>query len=211
MTSTEVRRRCGLQGTIVRWCPACKRRNALSREIPDGARSIRRCLYCGEVVSASKRAQAARLAAFEAWQSARNGERIEVPAEARRPRITKTIRDRMGRLLPMEYRPGEIAEVLGVHRDTLYRGWLPAGAPHRVDEATGEIWIVGVELAAWLRALIARPGVRLGEGEAYCLRCQRAVAMLDPDEGEPCGAAWLVRGRCPQCGGMVARLTATNS
>jgi len=122
----------------------------------------------------------------------------------RRPRITKQLRDRMGRLLPMEYRPSELAEELGVHVDTIYRGWVPAGAPHRRDEAD-QLWIVGTELTAWLRQFIARISVRLGEGEGYCMRCNRAVRIAPPIEREVAIHAILVRGRCPQCGSGVAR------
>jgi hypothetical protein len=68
----------------------------------------------------------------------------------RRPRVTKAIRERLSDLLEMLYRPSEIAEVLGIGKDTLYTGWIPAGAPHTRDEK-GHIWIVGTALAAWLR------------------------------------------------------------
>ena len=121
----------------------------------------------------------------------------------RRPRVTKAVRSRLGRLLEMQYRPRELAEELGVHPDTVRRGWLRAGAPHMRDE-DGAVWLVGTEVAAWLEAIAARPKVVLGPGEAYCLHCQAGVAMVD-GEREATGAAVLVRGRCGRCGGLVAR------
>lgn len=103
----------------------------------------------------------------------------------------------------MEYRPSEIARELGVSKDTLYRGWVPAGAPHRRDES-GHIWIVGTELAAWLQQF-QQEHVPLDEGEAYCLHCQQAVAMVGEVTRSPSKYAVLVKGRCAVCGGEVAR------
>lgn len=105
----------------------------------------------------------------------------------------------------MEYRPSEVARELGVTKDALYRGWLPAGAPHRRDES-GHIWIVGTDLAAWLRERQRKDTVVLAEGEAYCLRCQAAVVMQSPLTREASLYAVLARGTCPQCGGAVTRM-----
>jgi hypothetical protein len=124
--------------------------------------------------------------------------------------LTKAIRDRMRRLLPMEYRPSEVAEALGVCADTVRRGWVRSGAPHRRD-ATGHIWICGTDLAAWLRSMQATTSVELQEGEAYCLHCQDAVTVEGPIEREVCGPAVLVRGVCACCGSGVARFEAVES
>ena len=120
-----------------------------------------------------------------------------------RPRVTRAVRSRLGRLLEMRYRPSELAEELGVCVDTVRRGWLRAGAPHERDEA-GEVWLMGTEVAAWLEAMGDRPKVVLGPGEAFCLHCQAAVAIVE-EEREATGGAVLVRGRCARCGGRVAR------
>lgn len=125
------------------------------------------------------------------------------------PRLTKQVRDRLRRLLPMEYRPREVARELGVSPDTLYRGWIPAGAPHR-READDTIWIVGTDLAAWLQTLVRHSTVTLKEGEAFCLRCQQAVVMTGPLERVAAKYAWLIRGTCPQCGNRVARFESPN-
>lgn len=127
----------------------------------------------------------------------------------RRPRITKQVRDRMRRLLNMEYAPSEIADLLGITKDRLYRGWLPAGAPHRRDE-NGRIWICGTDLAAWLRELMQTSAVCLADGEAFCLRCQAAVTIVGDITREPAQRAVLVRGTCEQCGGGVARFVSVS-
>ena len=122
----------------------------------------------------------------------------------RQPRVTKEVRDRIRRLLPMEYRPSEIATVLGVNKDTVLRGWVRAGLPCRRGKS-GEVWIIGSVLAAWLRQQIRKPRVKLGPGQAYCLRCHKAVTMRPPLTQEYSQHAILVQGTCPQCTGAIAR------
>jgi hypothetical protein len=120
--------------------------------------------------------------------------------------MTKTLKARLGRLLEMQYRPSEIAEELGISKDTVYRGWIPAGAPHVRDES-GQLWLVGTELAAWLLDQDAvRAPVTLMPGEAYCMRCKAAVRIAGEVTREPAGYAVMVRGSCAVCGAGVARL-----
>ena len=107
-------------------------------------------------------------------------------------------------MLPMEYRPSEIARELGIHKDTVCRGWIPAGAPHRRDEH-GNIWIVGTELVEWMSEILDKPKVKLGKDQAYCLSCQRAVTVNGPVTREPSKHAILVRGTCSICGVIVGR------
>ena len=121
----------------------------------------------------------------------------------RKPRVTKLVRSRLARLLDMRYKPSELAEELGVCADTVRRGWLPAGAPHVRDE--DGVWLLGTEVAAWLQAMVDKPTVTLGPGEAYCLQCRRAVAVEDARR-ERLEHAVLLRGRCALCGARVARL-----
>jgi len=128
----------------------------------------------------------------------------EAAGGSRRPRVTRAVRERLGRLLEMRYRPSELAEELGVCVDTVRRGWLRAGAPHARDGA-GAVWLVGTEVAAWLEGFTDRPTVTLQAGEAYCLQCRAAVVIEDARR-EDMGHAVLVRGRCARCGGRVARM-----
>jgi Domain of unknown function (DUF5679) len=113
-------------------------------------------------------------------------------------------------LLPMWYKPGELAEELGVPDRTL-RGWLEAGAPHRRDEQ-GHLWVNGHAFAAWVRAVRQARQVRrltkhsspLAPDEAYCMRCRRPVPLVNPARREQ-GKRVLLTGTCPVCGGGVSR------
>ena len=103
----------------------------------------------------------------------------ETQTPARRPRITHAQRVRLSGLLPMEYRPTELAREIGCHRSTIYESYVPNGCPHRRDK-NGHLWIVGTDFAAWARATIQKRQIELAPGEAFCMRCKRPVAMRGP-------------------------------
>jgi len=120
----------------------------------------------------------------------------------RKPRISTRARKGMRQLLEMEYRSFEIASVLGVSAKSVRR-WCAAGAPHRRED-NGYLWIVGSQLAQWMDGL-KRERVRLAEGEAFCVKCQRAVTMAGSIRKEPNMRKYILRGTCSICGGTVCR------
>ena len=124
--------------------------------------------------------------------------------QTRSPRITHAQRVRLGGLLPMEYKPTELAQKIGCHRSTIYDSYLPAGCPHRRDKL-GHIWIVGTDFAAWARATIQRSRIDLQPGEAFCMHCKRPVVMRGPLTEVEAKGTLLIRGKCAQCFGDVAR------
>jgi hypothetical protein len=106
-------------------------------------------------------------------------------------------------LLPMLYTPRELAKELGVPARTL-REWVKRGMPHQRDEK-GFIWIEGVEFAAWVtRIRKEKEKIVLGPDEAFCVRCQKPVKMLRPEESRQ-GKLLMRRGKCGICGGIVNR------
>ena len=113
---------------------------------------------------------------------------------------------RLGRLLPMEYSPSELAHELSIHAHQIRQTALPAGCPHRRD-AKGRIWIVGAAFRDWYRGTQAKSRHPLGEAEAWCLRCGKAVPMAEPFQIVPrLGTSELVKARCTLCGAKVNRL-----
>ena len=106
-------------------------------------------------------------------------------------------------LLPMLYRPRELAEDLGVSAYTV-RQWVSHGAPHGRD-ARNHIWISGDRFAQWVDALRSRGGVgRLGPNQGYCVRCRTAVQLVSPVRCRN-GKSTLLRATCPRCGADVCR------
>jgi endogenous inhibitor of DNA gyrase (YacG/DUF329 family) len=117
---------------------------------------------------------------------------------------------RLGRLLDMQYRPSELAEEIGVVTDTIYRGYLPAGMPH-TRTPSNEIWIHGLAFAAWARETVAKKKVKrfgLADGQAWCLKCNRAVPLLHPVIKPTNFYLELLQGKCPHCGRTVNRAQA---
>lgn len=117
---------------------------------------------------------------------------------------------RLLKLLHMKYKPTEIALEMGVAVDTIYRSYLPAGAPYEKD-AQGNIWIVGNLFAQWAMDCAMtnsrKPAkVNLKPGEVYCLRCNKIVEMKTPRKGPVNGRGVInLSGRCPVCERRVNR------
>lgn len=117
---------------------------------------------------------------------------------------------KLGRLMNMMYKPSEIAEEIGVTNDTVYRSYLPAGLPHTRD-AQGRIWIHGLAFVAWARETISKRKKKrhgLPDGSAWCLKCGRAVEMLNPKLKEVNRYLQLLQATCPNCGKTIHRAQA---
>jgi uncharacterized protein with PIN domain len=123
-------------------------------------------------------------------------------------RLRRNQMARLGRLLEMRYRPSELAAEIGCHLDTVYKSFIPAGCPHERDER-GHIWIVGTEFAKWAREKSTHQHIKLADGEAYCLKCNKPVKMKGEITIKPTNRYLeLMTGRCPQCNSVVNRARA---
>jgi hypothetical protein len=101
-------------------------------------------------------------------------------------------------LLPMLYTVRELSDAIGVADRTL-RDWLVAGAPHFYDQ-TGHVWIEGRDFADWILS-IRKPkrDRRLNDDEAYCMRCNEVVELVNPTTSVIRGNLLVHRGKCPNC------------
>ncbi len=108
-------------------------------------------------------------------------------------------------LLPMLYKPSEIAGDLGIPGRTLY-DWLDAGAPHQRDRS-GHIWVNGEQFREWVdqNRKKTASGKKLGADEAYCLRCNVPVKLTNPIRQHVKRSLYLIKGKCPQCGITINR------
>jgi len=117
---------------------------------------------------------------------------------------------RLQRLMHMRYKPTEIARELDLSTDTIYRSYLPAGAPCEVDQK-GNTWIIGDVFAGWVVDYIKThrqrgPKNSMGKNEGYCVGCNKVVLLVNPKVEKPNarGVANLT-GKCPICGRKVNR------
>jgi len=107
-------------------------------------------------------------------------------------------------LLPMRYKVSELAKEIKIPERTL-RDWLANGAPHYRDE-TRHIWIHGVEFSEWIAEnKKKKPDRKLGNDEAFCMRCKEAVKLINPEIIPGKGKLIYIRGKCPQCGCAINR------
>jgi len=133
----------------------------------------------------------------------RFSESPEIRVRFPRPQIIK-----LSRLLDMEYKPSEIADEIGVSPWVVYNTYLHAGCPHR-REKSGQIWIHGLSFAAWARSVNAadkKKPYSLQSDEAWCLKCNQVVKMLDAHERKLKSNLVMIYGQCSICGGKVNRL-----
>ena len=106
-------------------------------------------------------------------------------------------------LLPMWYTPSEIQEELGVDARQV-RDWIKCDLPHRRDER-GHIWIDGRQLAAWIAVMKnSRKRPTTNSGEAYCVRCNQVVEMLEPKAMHQ-GKRSYLQGTCSHCKTQIYR------
>ena len=108
-------------------------------------------------------------------------------------------------LLPMLYRPRELAEDLGVPPTTI-KGWIKLGAPAQRDRRR-HLWVNGSEFADWVETMrLARQNGKkpMGEDEAYCLGCRKPVKLRNPRRSAK-GRLVLLSSECPNCGSTINR------
>lgn len=117
---------------------------------------------------------------------------------------------RLQRLLHMRYKPSELAEEIGISTDTIYRSYLPAGAPCEIDQK-GHTWIIGDVFAGWVVDHLKtnrrkKPKMKMESGQAYCVGCNKVVTLLKPKVEKPNarGVANFT-GKCPTCSRKVNR------
>lgn len=128
----------------------------------------------------------------------------------KRPILKHTHIIKLGRLLDMLYKPSEIAEEIGVSTETIYRSYMPAGLPY-IRDAKGNIWIHGPAFVAWAKETISKKKserVGLAEDQAWCMKCNQAVQLIDPKIKQVNRYLELLQTRCPQCGTKINRAQA---
>ena len=128
-----------------------------------------------------------------------------------RHRIARLNIIKLARLMDMMYRPSEIADEIGITTEVIVRSYLPDGCPFERDKA-GNIWIHGLSFAGWVREVYERRmRYPLGDGEAWCLRCNRVVPLVRPRLRHQGRYTKIYQGKCEACGAKVNRAYAASA
>ncbi len=131
-------------------------------------------------------------------------------AHRKTQQFTRIQISKLPRLMEMMYRPSEIAEEIGVTAETVTRNYLPNGCPFERDK-NGNIWIHGLSFAAWVRSVQAqRKQGRLEDGQAWCLRCEKAVPLDKPKLRFKGRYVVIFQGKCDACGSKINRAYAAS-
>ncbi len=120
---------------------------------------------------------------------------------------------KLSRLLYMKYKPSEIAKILAVDVNTVYRNYLNSGCPHERDE-NGNIWIIGTEFREWAQNEIAKRKKKndnpMQPNEGWCVKCNQRVLMENPKIVYSGGNREILQSLCPNCGTRVNRARGIN-
>jgi hypothetical protein len=107
-------------------------------------------------------------------------------------------------LLPMLYKASELADEIQIPERTL-RDWLEAGAPYQRD-SSNRIWVNGKDFKQWVQEKRkSKRTFKLLDNQAYCLHCNTAVELLNPERHAIKGKLVNIKGACPQCGCTINR------
>lgn len=117
--------------------------------------------------------------------------------------FTQPQRERMRRLLHMQYTVAELATELECSRSTLELA-LKRGCPSQ--KVGNKLFIVGDEFATWYNTLPVPEKIPLADDEAYCLHCKAARKIVNGKAEHNSPGVELVRGTCAVCGAKVNRL-----
>jgi len=127
------------------------------------------------------------------------------------PRFMRKNIIKLSRLLNMLYKPSEIAELIGLTTETVYRTHLAAGAPYKKD-SKGNILIHGLEYAAWAKSTFQdRKMGKMEANQAWCFKCNRATELKRPIPVKFTRYITMLQGSCSVCGAKVNRAISSNS
>ena len=118
---------------------------------------------------------------------------------AKRKLLSREAKLRARGLLDMLYKPSELADELQIDQRVIYRKLIPEGTYAYKRTTTGTSGFTDLKVAALVRSLDRKPGSTLAADEAYCLRCRKAVKLVNPKRNTK-HALTILQSQCPECG-----------
>jgi hypothetical protein len=119
-----------------------------------------------------------------------------------RGRLDGKQRNRLKRLLDMDYKPSELAIEIGFDTEQIYKVYIPLNCPHIRDQK-GYLLINGLEFRNWY--LDTYPKTKINNDEAFCKTCRKAVTISNPIKQTKKNTEYLTFD-CPNCGRKVSKI-----
>lgn len=111
-------------------------------------------------------------------------------------------RNRLKRLLDMDYSPGELADEIGIDKNQIYRVYIPLGCPNeRKDQK--HIQINGKKFIDWYLSHYQKAKIK--EDETFCKTCRKAVKIFQPSDKKKSGLSYVLS-TCPNCGRKLSKI-----
>jgi hypothetical protein len=111
-------------------------------------------------------------------------------------------RNRLKRLLDMEYKPSELATELGINKDQIYLVYIPFGCPHKRDSKR-YIQINGKEFQEWYISKYQK--AKLKENETFCKTCRKPVKIIGGKITNRKNISYILS-VCPNCGRKLSKI-----
>jgi hypothetical protein len=111
-------------------------------------------------------------------------------------------RNRLKRLLDMEYKPSELAQELGINPDQIYVVYIPLGCPHKRDDKR-YILINGKAFQKWYLEKYQKAKVK--EDETFCKTCRKPVKIVGGSIRKKGGLSYVLSS-CPNCGRKLSKI-----
>jgi glutaredoxin len=111
-------------------------------------------------------------------------------------------RNRLKRLLDMQYKPSEIAQELGINIDQVYLVYMPLGCPHKRD-GKRYIEINGIEFREWYIRNYQKAKVK--KDETFCKTCRKPVKIINGLIFRK-GKISYILSNCPNCGRKLSKI-----
>jgi hypothetical protein len=119
-----------------------------------------------------------------------------------RGRLDGKQRNRLKRLLDMDYKPSELASEIGFDAEQIYKVYVPLACPH-VRDQKGYLLINGAEFRNWY--IENYPKTHLGNNETFCKTCRKAVLISKPVSHTKKNTEYLLS-ECPNCGRKLSKI-----
>jgi len=104
----------------------------------------------------------------------------------------------------MMYSPKELAQVISINHEQIYRVYIPLGCPHERD-SKNHILINGKSFRNWYQVNYKKPVI--SDNEIFCIACQKPVEIKSPIHKQK-GELSYILSNCPNCGRTLSKITA---